>query len=264
MRVLSVDTPSPFHEQCVGRDTTDQDGEEIMRGFDFISAGLPGADDGHTDANGVMAVQRGRRFTGRRCFATAAAAVAVTAAVSLGLNGLASASVARTNNPGPVARTQAETPAATAGTLAGAAVKKLKLEYYSVDAAGFAPDGLHNAAVDYFNQWDFATLSNQDAGRCFNAAVHLPNGVKMVSATFYYTAGTTAMFGELNEQDFSTQKATELVSFDSAPVTTPTYTNTVETIAAADQLVNTQNAYSLGVCPVGDTTFSGVTIAYTG
>jgi hypothetical protein len=189
----------------------------------------------------------------------------VTAAASLGVDGLASASVARTNNPGPVVGTPPASPSATAGSLSGAAVKKQKLEFYSVAASGFTPDGLHTTTEDYFNAWDFTTLSNQDSGRCFNASVHLPNGVKMVPATFYYTGGSAAMFGELNEQNFATQNGTELVSFDStAATTTPTYTNTVESIPAADQVVNTQNAYSLGVCPSGDTTFSGVTIAYTG
>jgi hypothetical protein len=151
---------------------------------------------------------------------------------------------------------------ATVASPASAAGKKL--QYYSIAASGFAPDGIHNSTEDYFNQWDPTTLSNQDSGRCFNASVHLPNGVKIVSATFYYTAGSTGLYGELSEQDLAHHTATDLVDFDSTVESSPIYTSTVNDVAPAHQLVNTQNAYSLGVCASGTTTFSGVTIAFTG
>jgi hypothetical protein len=187
------------------------------------------------------------------------AGIAVTAAVAFGCDGFAAASVGGTNDPGPVATSQASQ--ATTDNAAAAAGKKL--QYYSIAASGFAPDGLHNTAEDYFNAWDPTTLSNQDSGRCFNAAVHLPNAVNLVSATFYYTAGSVALYGELNEQMLATHNEKALVSFDSTVATTPTYTATVKDISKADQVVNTQNAYSLGVCPSGNSTFSGVTIAFT-
>jgi len=59
------------------------------------------------------------------------------------------------------------------------------MKHYSVAASAFAPDGLHTATSDYFNQWDPTSLSNQDSGRCFNAGVYLPNGATLSSITFY-------------------------------------------------------------------------------
>ncbi len=198
----------------------------------------------------------------RRWFAMGLAAIGVAGAVSLGADGFASASVGGTNNPGPGAGSN-PTSSATVASPASAAGRKL--QYYSMDASGFAPDGIHDAGEDYFNLWDPSTLSNQDAGRCFNAAVHLPDGVRIVSATFFYTEGSVEFFGELNEQNLVAHTATELVDFDSSTTTsTPIYMSTVKDVAPADQVVNTQDAYSLGVCPNGNATFSGVTIAFTG
>ncbi len=194
-----------------------------------------------------------------RWFIMGSAAIGLTAAISLGVNGFAAASAGRTNNAGSVTGGgQASLP------MAPTAPAGKNLQYYSIAASGFAPDGLHTTTEDYFNEWDPTTLSNQDSGRCFNASVHLPDGVKMVSATFYYTAGSLAMYQELNEQDLATHTSTEVVSFDSAIASTPTYTSTVKTIAKANQVVDTRDAYSLGVCPGGTSTFSGVTIAFTG
>jgi hypothetical protein len=147
---------------------------------------------------------------------------------------------------------------------ASAAPAATVTHYYSLAGSAFAPDGLHTTTEDYFNQWDPTALSNQDSGRCFNAGLSLPPGVKLQSVTVYYTEGSAAMYFEINRQTLASHTATNLVSFDSATATTPTYTSTTETVPAADSTVNmANNAYSAGVCPSGNTTFSGLTIAYT-
>jgi hypothetical protein len=56
----------------------------------------------------------------------------------------------------------------------------------------------------------------------------------------------------------------DLVSADTTIDSTPSYTSTSFNIKAADAVVNMTNyAYSVGVCPSGTTTFSGLTITYT-
>jgi hypothetical protein len=166
----------------------------------------------------------------------------------------------------PAAPAAVAAPAARAGHAVPAAkVVKTATHHYSLAASAFAPDGLHNAAEDYFNLWDPSTLSNSDAGRCFNAGLSLPTGVTFKSVTVYYTAGTTVMFFEISRQDLVGHAAVELASFDTAANTgTPAYTSITKPIPAADAAVNyTRYAYSVGVCPAGNTTFSGLDITYT-
>jgi len=134
----------------------------------------------------------------------------------------------------------------------------------TLSAAAFAPDGLHTTTSDYFNGWDPATLSNTDNGRCFNTGVSLPAGAKISSVTFFYTEGSTALYGELNRQDLANHSSIDLASFDSPTTTgTPTYTSST-LVLGSHKTVVASDGYGLGVCPSGTTTFSGVTIAYTG
>lgn len=136
--------------------------------------------------------------------------------------------------------------------------------YYSLAASAFAPDGLHSTTEDYFNEWDPTTLSNTDSGRCFNAGLSLPANAAMQSVTAYYTEGSTAIYFEINRQDLINHTETELVTFDTATATTPAYTSTTEPIPTADAQVHMATyAYSVGVCPNGNSTFSGLTIKYT-
>jgi hypothetical protein len=153
-------------------------------------------------------------------------------------------------------------PAATAS--AAAAGAKASTHHYSLAASAFAPDGLHNTAADYFNAWDPSTLSNQDSGRCFNSGLSLPSSAVLKSVTVYYTAGTSVMYFELNRQDLINHTAAQLISFDSATTTSPAYTVTTKQVPPAGALVNMKDyAYSAGVCPAGNTGFSGLTITYT-
>jgi hypothetical protein len=154
---------------------------------------------------------------------------------------------------GPVASAAQGSPAATTVT-----------HHYSLAASAFAPDGLHDTSDDYFNRWDPTTLSNTDIARCFNAGLSLPPSITLKSIRFYYTAGTTEMYYELNRQDLVNHTNVVLVTGDTATVTTPAYTSVSKTIPAKYAVVNMTNyAYSIGVCPNGSATFSGLTITYT-
>ncbi len=152
------------------------------------------------------------------------------------------------------------TTAASAAAPAAATVT----QHYSLASTAYAPDGLHATADDYFNQWDPATLSNTDTGRCFNAGLSLPPKASLKSITVYYTGGSAAMFFEINQQTLATHTASDLVAFDTTVNTgSPAYTSMTETFPANTVVNMAQNAYSSGVCPSGDTTFSGFTITYT-
>lgn len=203
-------------------------------------------------------------MTSRRWFGPAVAAVGAVSVISAGATALAATQPtpnrhAHTNYRGavrPAAGGAADAARPAAGTVT---------HHYSLAASAFTPDGLHNTAEDYFSEWDPTTLSNQDSGRCFNAGLSLPPSITLKSVKVYYTAGSTAMFFEINRQDLATHTATQVVSFDSTAITTtPAYTSTTKTIPAADATVNMGTyAYSVGVCPIGNTTFSGLIITYT-
>jgi hypothetical protein len=181
-------------------------------------------------------------------------AISVAGLAALGVNGLAGAN-SQSNDTGGSTGLVNVGPATAppSGT-----------QVLTLSAAAFAPDGLHTTTSDYFNEWDPATLTNSDTGRCFNAGVNLPTGAKISSVTFDYTEGSTVMYGELNRQDLANHTSLLLASFDS-PTTTgnPTYTSTTITVASHKNVV-AGVGYGVGVCPNGTTTFSGVTIDYTG
>jgi hypothetical protein len=190
---------------------------------------------------------------------TLALVVVAVAGVSAAATGIA-ATTSRTNARADVHAVGART--LTGGRVATAAAAGTKLAHYTLAASAFAPDGLHDTSEDYFNEWDPTALSNQDAGRCFNTNLALPNGAKLKSVTFYYTAGSAAMYAEFTAQDLAAHDDTPLASFDTT-VGSDTFTSTTMKITGPGATVNTaQDAYAIGVCPNGDTTFSGVSVAY--
>jgi hypothetical protein len=136
--------------------------------------------------------------------------------------------------------------------------------HYSLAASAFAPDGLHNVAEDYFNEWDPSTLSNQDAGRCFDAGLSLPPAATLKSVTAYYLDGSATMYFEINRQDLLNHTSSTVVNFDTTPATTQAYTAKSEPVPSQYAAVDMADyAYSVGVCPSGNTAFSGLTITYT-
>jgi hypothetical protein len=206
----------------------------------------------------------------RRWLGVAAACVVAAAVGAFGASALAASHAPPTNYRGPgqlehnVAVHHDSSHRVAGGAAAAAKKKPPVVHHYSLAASAFAPDGLHSTTEDYFNQWDPTTLSNADSLRCFNAGLSLPVGITLKSVTVYYTAGSAAMYVELNRQNLPAHKFTDLVDFDTAIVTTPAYTSVTKKIPASDAAVNmTKYAYSVGVCPSGTTTFSGLTITYT-
>ena len=73
------------------------------------------------------------------------------------------------------------------------------------------------------------------------------------------------MYFEINEQALATHTATDLLTFDTTVNTgTPAYSVAGRGRSRRTTMVNmAQDAYSAGVCPSGNTTFSGFTITYT-
>jgi len=196
-------------------------------------------------------------MTSRRLLGLAVAGVTAVATISAGASALAAPtpSHAHTNYRSSVPTVSGAPTRPASGTVT---------HHYSLAASAFAPDGLHDTTEDYFNLWDSSTLSNTDAGRCFNTGLSLPPNVTLKSVKIYYTAGPTEMYFEINRQDLANHTAVELVTTDTTEESTPTYTSATLNFKAADAMVNMTNyAYSAGVCPNGDTTFTGLTITYT-
>jgi hypothetical protein len=149
-------------------------------------------------------------------------------------------------------------------TSAPAPAAATKIKHYTVAASAFAPDGLHNTANDYFNQWDAATLSNTDGGRCFNAGAVLPNGATIRSVTFFFTNGSSdGFYGELNRQNLGKHTARILVFVSTKPSATATYTVKTKKVTKHNVVDTSKYAYGFGVCPIGDATFTGVMVNYT-
>jgi hypothetical protein len=187
----------------------------------------------------------------RGWISTGVAAVVVAGLGGLGIDGLAGAD-GQGNDKGSTTGIVGSAPQAANGSGS---------QELSISAAAFTGDGLD--ASEYFNEWDPATLSSPNASECFNSGVNLPPGSKIKSVTFYYTAGGSTMYGELNRQDLANHTDILLASFDSTQEAPAFYTSTTVTLTA-NKAVVASDGYGLGVCVDGNTTFSGATIAYSG
>ena len=200
-------------------------------------------------------------MTSRRLVGVAIAAVAAVSVISMGASAMAAPEAVRSPHPTNFRESVKSAKAVRGSTRPAAGTVT---HHYSLAASAFAPDGLHTTADDYFNQWDPTALSNTNPGRCFNAGLSLPPNVTLKSVKAYYTAGSATMYFEVNRQDLVNHTAVDLASTDTTTESTPVYTSTSMNFAAADAVVNmTTYAYSVGVCPNGSTTFSGLTITYT-
>jgi hypothetical protein len=156
--------------------------------------------------------------------------------------------------------------ASQAGTAAKSLTSTTTVHHYTIAASAFAPDSLEGATNDYYNLWDPSTLSNNESLRCFNAGVALPNGATITSVSFFYTNGATdSFYGELNRQNLGTHGFKLLASVRSTPTgSSPVYTKSTRSITTSNVVNTATYAYSAGVCPFGDSTFSGAMINYTG
>jgi hypothetical protein len=73
------------------------------------------------------------------------------------------------------------------------------------------------------------------------------------------------LYGELNRQNLLTNTFRQLAHFTSTPTgTTPKYSITKKSISSRNVVATGTYAYSIGVCPFGDATFTGVMVNYTG
>lgn len=153
----------------------------------------------------------------------------------------------------------------TAAAVSASPAAKTVTHHYSLAASAFAPDHLGDTTKDYYNAWDPTHLTDADNARCFNAGLSLPPNVVMKSITFYYFKGTGSLYAEMNRQNLTNHTFSDLASFDSKPTTsTPVYSHTTKNVPKAKATVNmTSFAYSIGVCPAGTSSFSGLTITYT-
>lgn len=139
--------------------------------------------------------------------------------------------------------------------------------HYALAASAFAPDSLQDPSEDYYNLWDASTLSNKDGDRCFDAGLSLPPGARLKYVTFYYTQGTTSsIYFEINRQNLIAHTSRTLVhqSAGGTGSTSTKYTHAKKWFNSKYATVNmTYYAYSAGVCPLGDATFTGLIITYT-
>lgn len=152
----------------------------------------------------------------------------------------------------------------TAAAVSASPAAPTVTHHYSLAASAFAPDGLHDVTKDYFNSWDPTTLSDSGV-RCFNTGLSLPPNAVLKSVTMYYTKGSGAMSFEINRQTLTNHTYKILVEIRPSTTTgTPVYSHTTKSVPKSLSSVNMTNfAYSAGVCPDGNTTFSGLTITYT-
>jgi hypothetical protein len=198
-------------------------------------------------------------MTSPRWLGLAVSAVAAVSVITAGTTALAASHPQATHSNNRQLPPSAARPVAPQAPAAHTVTHHLALA-----ASAFAPDGLHNTADDYFNQWDPTTLSNSDLARCFNAGLQFPPNVTLKSVRFFYTAGSTAMLMILNRQDLINHTFTDLAHLETGISATAIYLSRAANIPAADATVNMSDyAYSVGVCPDGSTTFSGVIVTYT-
>jgi hypothetical protein len=182
-----------------------------------------------------------------------AAAVAIGALLALGATQVVAASHHQTNRRTAVGSHPAAVTAPAAKVV----------HHYSLAASAFAPDSIQTPANDYYNGWDPSTLTNHDNNRCFDAGLSVPGGAALVSVTFYYTKDSTdAIYLEINRQNLKTHTDKVLATFTSKTTGSTGYKSV--TLPLAGTVAYGSNAYSAGVCPFGNATFTGLTINYTG
>jgi hypothetical protein len=141
---------------------------------------------------------------------------------------------------------------------------KVVTHHFALAASAFAPDSLGDTTKTFSINWDPVSLSN-DSSRCFNAGLALPANATLKSVTFYFTKGTDSMALELNRQNLI--KHTYAILARAVTKTTTgmaVYSSVTVPIARGKAAVDMgRYGYSAGVCPSGNTQFSGLIITYT-
>lgn len=141
---------------------------------------------------------------------------------------------------------------------------KAVTHHFALAASAFAPDSLADASKDFSINWDPATLSNTGS-RCFNAGLALPANATLKSVTFFFFEGSSSMALEVNRQNLI-KHTYAILAMTLTKTTTATagYSSVTLPIARGKSAVDMgKYAYSAGVCPAGNTRFSGLIITYT-
>jgi hypothetical protein len=139
-----------------------------------------------------------------------------------------------------------------------------KTGYLNVTTMAFAPDSLQGATDDFFNTWN-ESLTNQAAGRCFNAGVNLPQGATMTKVTFCYRSDATSdLGGYLVRRNPAHGSGIYVVTVSPAD-DDDVATEVTASIPATYRTVNNKKfAYGVGVCmDTEGTSFDGARITYT-
>jgi len=199
----------------------------------------------------------------RRPVARAALALGLGAAAVLGMLTAGASALAAQHGTDRNDRASATHVAPAAPAVRASGAKRVVKHHYSLAASAFAPDMLDTSGGDYFNLWDPATLTDQSASQCFNAGLSLPVGATLVSVTVDFTAGSSVLYFEVSRQNLIKHTSVTLAELDSSVATTQAYTSQVLAFRPGTVVNMNGIAYSAGVCPVGDSTFSGLTITYT-
>ena len=141
---------------------------------------------------------------------------------------------------------------------------KVVTHHFALAASAFAPDSLGDPAKDFSINWDPAELSNT-ATRCFNAGLALPLNATLKSVTFYFIKGSSSMALEVNRQNLIKHTYAILARTTTKTTAgTAVYSSVTVPIARGKAAVDMgRYAYSAGVCPSGNTRFSGLIITYT-
>jgi hypothetical protein len=152
----------------------------------------------------------------------------------------------------------------TAAAVSASPAAKPSTHHYSLAASAFAPDHFGDTTKDYFNDWDPTTLSDPGV-RCFNTGLSLPPNAVLKSVTIYFTRGSGHLSFEINRQNLTNHTDKILTEIlPSTTTSTPAYAHSSKSVPKSLSSVNMTNfAYSAGVCPNGNTTFSGLIITYT-
>lgn len=193
-----------------------------------------------------------------RWVAAGGVAIAAGSLALLSVGGVAGAGRVGTNNMRG---------SASAGINAGSSATTATsstVQHYTLAASAFGPDGSHTTSSPWFNLWDPTTLSNTTPERCFDAGASLPAGATLKSVTFYYTQGDAGIYAKLDRQNLSNHTSVDLATLQTTPFTgTPFYTKATVKVTSG-KVVSASMGYSFGACFYGTTTFSGVTVNYTG
>ena len=152
---------------------------------------------------------------------------------------------------------------AAAVTSSSFTYSKPKIGYLSLSTLDFSSDRVGDTLNDYRN--DMAFLTDDSPDRYFVAGVHLPNGARILSATFWYSSSTlvTNFIGNLGRANLATPDSTDLARVQPTD-NSGNRTGVTQAVPAGMQTVNNRvYSYSVYVGIIPGQTFYGARIKYS-